>query len=441
MIKIGFGAAGVVAGVLFVSAAQAQVAEDATGVLKDAAKAVQELKSITYKSHLYGKGPLEKLIDGNGTLKMVRQGTDPKHCPIWVEGDVLEPGKGKVQFLVSTDGKSIWWEDAPANVLNKHPFIERTDAAGNLNRGQQVAILELAEPSPFSRELKAEKLAITGAEKVHGEMCKVVTASWANPDRTSTWYISVADNLPRKLEQAVGGAANGLVKGTEIWDVKTDANLKAEDMAIALKKGYKLVEPPPQPEKPANFDPNQPNQPNLPPPAPPELGLKAGSEAPDFDLKSSEGKSVKLSSMRGNTVVLSFFGTMFAKSNDANQVVQEVTSAMKDKVKAVGLACREDSDKTVSDYAKSKNLTFTMVPKADTAVDPFRVVGFPSVYVIDGEGKVAAFFQGNVTKEQLTKAVEEAGKPAGAKAPTPKGATDKPAPEKGAPERKPAPGK
>jgi hypothetical protein len=35
--------------------------------------------------------------------------------------------------------------------------------------------------------------------------------------------------------------------------------------------------------------------------------------------------------------------------------------------------------------------------------------------VINPEGKVAAFFQGAVSKEQVMKAIEAAGKPAGAK--------------------------
>src|SRR5262249_35999293 len=154
-----------------------------------------------------------KLIDGNGTVTVVRQGGEPKHNPVRVEGDMLEPGKGKVQFKVATDGTTVWWEDAPANTLFKAPLMDRTDAATNLNRAQQVVIMEMAEGAPYSRELKAEKLEITGTEKVRGEACKVVTASWTNPERTSTWYIGVSDNLPRKLEQSVGGAG-GLVKGT-----------------------------------------------------------------------------------------------------------------------------------------------------------------------------------------------------------------------------------
>jgi peroxiredoxin len=413
MIKMRFGAAGMLAGVLFVSSAQAQVAEDAATTLKDSAKAIQELKGVTYKSHLYGKGPLEKLIDGNGTVKVVRQGGDPKHNPVWVEGDMLEPGKGKVQFVVSTDGSTIWWEDAPSNKLFKRPFMDRTDAWSNLNRAQQVVIMEMADAAPYSRELKAEKLEVTGTEKVRGEACKIVTASWANPDRTSTWYISVADNLPRKLEQSVGGAG-GLIKGTEIWEVKPQPSLKASDLAQTLKKGWVLDEQaaPAQPPQP-KLEPIQ--NPTTPPP-PAELGLKAGSMAPDFDLKSADGKSVKLSSLKGNVVLLSFFGTMFAKSDDMNKVAQEVQDSMAGKVKVVGLACRSDSDKAVADYAKDKKYTFTVVPKADTIVDQFRVVGFPSLYVINAEGNVAAFFQGAATKEQVMKAIEDAGKPGGDKA-------------------------
>lgn len=47
-------------------------------------------------------------------------------------------------------------------------------------------------------------------------------------------------------------------------------------------------------------------------PAPPKTHLKVGDTAPDFELNSTAGKKVKLSSFRGQkNVVLAFFPAAF----------------------------------------------------------------------------------------------------------------------------------
>ena len=44
---------------------------------------------------------------------------------------------------------------------------------------------------------------------------------------------------------------------------------------------------------------------------PPKTTLKVGDMAPDFTLRSTDGKTIKLSEQRGKTVVLAFFPAAF----------------------------------------------------------------------------------------------------------------------------------
>ncbi len=45
--------------------------------------------------------------------------------------------------------------------------------------------------------------------------------------------------------------------------------------------------------------------------APPKTHLKAGNTAPDFELRTTQGTSFKLSAQRGKTVVVAFFPAAF----------------------------------------------------------------------------------------------------------------------------------
>lgn len=381
---------------------RAQVNDDAKGVLDASAQAIQLVKGVTYKSKLYGVGALAALIDGEGEVKQARTNADPKRATIWAKGQIAEPGKGKSSFLVASDGKMIFWEDAPANVIFERPFQERTDQDRALNKGRQIALMEFVDPAPYSKELKAERLEITGAGEVRGQPCQIVKASWEGGNRSFTWYISLVDNLPRKVEQAFGGGKEPLARGTEIWDVKLE-DVTAETIKIPVPAGWKLdkaTPPPPAPEAPVA---------EQIPKDPPVLGLSPGSDIPAFALNDTAGQKVESAGFKGSVVVLSFWGPAFPKSDVNNAIAQKIHDGYKDKgVKVYGIACREAAEGDGANYAKSKGYTFPNLVKGDELCATYKIVGFPGLYVINGQGKVAAFFQGTTIEGAVTQAVEAA---------------------------------
>ncbi len=399
--------------------ASAQVNDDARALLTASVDAIKATKGMSYSSKLYGFGALKPIMDGEGEVKQIRPTPENRALAYWVKGSVAEIGKGgRTTVLVRTNGKTIRWQDDPSNTVFERSAADRNDAARVLGLGSQLLPAEFKDPMPMSKELAAPELKITGEEAVRGENCKVLVASWNKGERSTTYWISVNDKLPRKFEQAFGGndpdPEKRLAKGTEIWDLKLMPDLKDTELTIVVPKGFaEDVQAVPTPKaQDQNQNPAQPAVPAGPVPDP-ILGLPTGTAAPDFELKDTGGQTVQLAKSKGNVVVLSFWGSRFPKSSATNNVIQTLSDSYKGKaVQFYGIACREASEQVAKDHASAAKWTFPILLAGDPICTPYRVVGFPSVCVVDGEGNVVKFFQGPVTRDTLEATIQGAMKTA-----------------------------
>jgi peroxiredoxin len=395
--------------------ARAQVDQTAEKVLKDSAAAIEKMQGVTYQSKLYGVGALKDIMDGEGQVKQLRIANFAgKRQPAWMKGEVKELGKGRTPFVVSTyietppSGEIVDWIDDPQNTHYKRPITDRNDAQRVLSLGSQILMNEFTEPAPFSKQLKAQKMEMKPNEQVHGADCQVVMVSWENGLRSELWWIGVEDHLPHKIEMA-HGQNRDLAKGTEIWDVKVLDKADTSELVLKTPPGYKedfVAAVAAQPAKPPE-NPFQQNNVQIPPA--PVVGLVPGTAAPDFDLKSSDGKNVSLSGLKGNVVVLTFGGSRFPKTDVVNATVADVAKANQS-LKAYTLACREETDQAAIDHAKQSKTAFPTLLGADAIRNDYKVAGFPFTYVLTPDGRVSKCFQGAVTKDQLEKAVEAASK-------------------------------
>ena len=122
--------------------------------------------------------------------------------------------------------------------------------------------------------------------------------------------------------------------------------------------------------------------------------LKVGTEAPDFALSTLDGKTVKLSDMRGKYVVLDFWASWCP---DCRRDLPSVGALHKTYsargVEFVGVSFddkKENLVKAIADY----NIAYTQVSELkkwkETAISKAYHIGWiPTVYVIDPQGKVA----------------------------------------------------
>ncbi len=136
--------------------------------------------------------------------------------------------------------------------------------------------------------------------------------------------------------------------------------------------------------------------------------LKAGTEAPDFTLKTADGTEVSLSDFRGMLVVLDFWASWCPDCRKDIPEMRRLHEKYGDKVAFVSVSfdtdkakwtkCIEDHEMVwthVSPLAKWKE---TEVSKA------YHVNWIPSMYVIDAEGRIVL---GTVMIEKVEKRLKE----------------------------------
>jgi peroxiredoxin len=392
--------------------ASAQVDDAAKAVLLESQKAVSEIGGATYKVKKYGSGMLKELIDLSGDVKMMRPAgaTAPM---MMMAGRMKEPGKPDRKITVSNDGKMLYWLSTSDQVLYGRPITD-SKAIEELSTAKEFSIIDLVNGQTFDSMTKLPNISKQGAETINGTLCDMIVGTTADGSRTFTYAIGVEDRLPRRVEMAAsmgagkdGKPATGtdgkpiekIAMTTEISELKP-AQFKADDFKIVLPEGYVSniadAAASTSPAATANA------------PAPASLGPAVGS-AIDFSIVDSTGKTHTPASLKGNVVVLQFFGTMFKASVASAATMQSVAGEFAGKpVAFVGLSCREPSDGAGAEFFKTNKLSYTLVPKADSAATAFNIKGFPSVVVLDKDGKVASFIQDASSKDTIAAAINAA---------------------------------
>jgi peroxiredoxin len=340
---------------------------------------------------------LKDFIDCTGKAKLWRP-AGAKALNAHVTGRIKQPGAADKALTYKTDGVSATWLDTKDNKVMERQVAD-TLSIQEFGLVKQIVPEEYFSADPYAQLLKMPKLTKLPTDNVAGEACDIIQGQTEDGSRTITWAISAKDRLPRRIEMATGTGENQLAMILEMTNVDSSKQFTAKDFDIPTPVGFIVdKQAPVTPSNPAGAQPAA------------EIGVAAGTAAPGVTLKDSTGNDVNIASLKGNVVVLEFFGTMFKASHIGSMDIQSMSTAeFKDKpVKFFGMACREPNETASVEYFKTNGLTYTLVPKADAAVADYKVKGFPSYVVIDGSGNVSAFYQTWPGKDVMASAINKA---------------------------------
>ncbi len=377
---------------LAISASMAAAGDepDALEILKKADAATRAVKAFSCKAEFQGIGGIADrvpIIKGTVKARQARPGIlglvfgDKGGRPSqWIKGALTSPGATTAEpFEIACDGKQAFLIDAQLKIVTRG---ELPQAEGMLKPGQPLYMLELLHPTPFTDEITAKSVRYEGVEDVEGVACDVVFVVYRKSDIDSRWFFGRDDSLPRRVERRyhrLGGSGSTVLT---LGDLVVAPSLSASDFAPPIPKGYRK----------RSFQPP----------------LKIGQRAPNWKLRSPDGKTVSLRSLRGNVVVLSFWATWCDYCRQSMPAIQAVHEEYAERpVKVFGINCWE-TDGDPFAYMKSTKRTFPILLGGDKVADKYRVNGLPAFFVIDAKGRISYAACGMLEQRAIVKHIEMA---------------------------------
>jgi len=122
------------------------------------------------------------------------------------------------------------------------------------------------------------------------------------------------------------------------------------------------------------------------------IGIEKGYLAPDFELQTLDGQSVKLSDFRGKRVIVNMWATWCPPCRAEMPDMQRFYEANKDKdfaILGVNLTSSEKQPDNIEKFLEEFGITFPVVLDDKSAVsDRYQVVSIPTSYIIDSHGVI-----------------------------------------------------
>lgn len=132
--------------------------------------------------------------------------------------------------------------------------------------------------------------------------------------------------------------------------------------------------------------------------------------APDFSLKSFDGKEITLSQLKGKVVLLDFWATWCGPCKESiPHLIQLYKNYRESGLEVVGMNIDKGDGEAVRRFVMSMDIPYPVVAAPEEVVRDYRVTGIPATFLIDKEGKIrerAVGFSGAIARQLNTKVAD-----------------------------------
>ncbi|MYJ55418.1 MAG: TlpA family protein disulfide reductase, partial [Rhodothermaceae bacterium] len=124
--------------------------------------------------------------------------------------------------------------------------------------------------------------------------------------------------------------------------------------------------------------------------------------APDFALKTLEGDSLQLSSLKGRTVLLNFWATWCTPCLQEMPMLAQLHREWEEHgVTVLGISLDYGDTEIITHYTNRLGIPYPILLGSDAVATAYRVIALPATYVIDVDGMITNHITGLVNMEEL----------------------------------------
>ncbi|TFJ91908.1 peroxiredoxin family protein [Lentibacillus salicampi] len=139
-----------------------------------------------------------------------------------------------------------------------------------------------------------------------------------------------------------------------------------------------------------------------------KVGLEPGNIAPDFQLETMDGESIKLSDLRGQRVMVNFWATWCPPCRAEVPDLQKFYENKDIEILAINLTGTEKNRSDVDEFASEFGMTFPILMDENTAVaNQYQIQPIPSSFMIDSEGRIQFKALGAMNYELMVQEFEK----------------------------------
>ncbi|TVQ60388.1 MAG: TlpA family protein disulfide reductase [Phycisphaerales bacterium] len=316
-------------------------------------------------------------------------------------GSVGEEGESAAFDIVWDASRATWLDHENKRVMRG---ARPTGYSGQMAMTVMLPPAEgLRGKSPFAAlAAEAERVMSGPAVEVDGERCEVMVFMIG---QAGYRFAIAQDGLPRQVTVQFPIVSQELV----LRRPDTSRNLSEAAFEIRAPEGYETAMAPDQrPQMQPNRGGTTTQRRRIEPggaqpvverpaetPRATDASRPTATPAPEFELETPEGETVRLSDLRGRVVVLDFWGTWCLPCKLSSPLVQKLHEDYEGKpVTVLGLAVRERDLSKPAEYMDENGYTYTILLEADDVATEYRVRAYPSFVVIGPEGELLHMARG-----------------------------------------------